>query len=67
MSIGAIGGNTAYAVSEAAQKPQGDEELTTVTVKCDQKHAHDRSCPQTVSTKPDPRAGEDGYLLNKTA
>lgn len=66
MSIGAIGGSTPYAAPEAAQKSQGAEEITTVTTQCDKKHAHDRSCPHTVSTRPAPKAGQDGYLFDKT-
>ena len=66
MSIGAIGGSAPYAAPQAANQPKSAEELTTVTTQCDKKHAHDRSCPHTVSTRPAPKAGEDGYLLDKT-
>lgn len=66
MSIGAIGGSTPYASPQAAGKPQGNEELTTVTTKCDKEHAHDPSCPHTVFTRPAPKAGENGYLFDKT-
>lgn len=66
MSIGAIGSSAPYAAPQAAGKPQGGEELTTVTTKCNKDHAHDRSCPNSVSTRPAPKAGEIGYLLDKT-
>lgn len=71
MSIGAIGGSTPYASPQAAGKPQGNDEITAVTIncdkkKCDEKRAHDRSCPHTVTTKPAPKAGENGYLLDET-
>lgn len=70
MSIGAIGGSTPYTSPQAAGKPQGTEE-TTVTInckkpECEEKRSHDRSCSNTVSTKPAPKAGENGYLLDKT-
>lgn len=64
MSIGAIGGGT-HAV------PQDNKEITTITTncnneECEKKQAHNRSCPHTVSTRPAPRVGEKGYLLDKT-
>lgn len=67
MSIGAIGGSAPYSAPEAAQKPQGKEELTTITTQCKKEHAHNQSCPHTVSTRPAPKAGENGYFLNEYA
>ena len=71
MSIGAIGGSTPYAAPPAEQNQQGAEEITTITTnckseKCEERRAHDRSCPHTVSTRPAPKVGENGYLLDKT-
>lgn len=63
MSIGAISNRA----TEAPQKKQGSEEMTTVTTKCDKDHQHDQSCPHTVSTKRAPEAGESGYLLDQKA
>lgn len=69
MPIGAIGGSAPYASPQAAGRPQGAEE-TTITIhcknpECAKKRAHDRSCPHTVTTRPAPKAGENGYLLDK--
>lgn len=66
MSIEAIGASAPSAAPEAAQKQAGAEEITTVTTHCDKQHAHDRSCPHTVSTKPAPRVGQNGYFIDKT-
>lgn len=40
------------------------KELTTVETHCNKKHAHNQSCPHTVSTTPAPKAGEPGNLLD---
>lgn len=47
-------------------KPQGGEQIATITTQCNKQHRHDKSCPHTVSTKPAPRVGADGFLFDKT-
>lgn len=75
MSVGSIGGMTPQAapyrsqpVANGAKKSEdsSDKELTTITTQCNKKHEHDRSCPHTVSTRPAPKAGEPGNLLDKS-
>lgn len=46
MSVGAIGVSTPYAASETAQKPQGVEELTAITINCKKEHAYIHECMQ---------------------
>lgn len=68
MSIGAISDNMPSgtpSMASMAQRAQGEEELTTVTTHCSKHHQHDQSCPHTVSTRPAPRLGEPGYLLDE--
>lgn len=65
MAIGAIGGGSPYPAQKAAEKLQGKEELTTITTQCKKEHEHDQSCQHTVSTRPAPKSGETGYLLDE--
>ncbi len=66
MPIEAMSGSTPLAMREM-QGPQGREQITTVTTKCDKKHNHNQSCPHTVSTTNAPKFGEKGYLLDQEA
>lgn len=64
MSIQPVGNSPASAAS-MPQKPQDAQEITTVTTHCNKRHQHDKSCPHTVSTRPAPKVGEPGYLLDE--
>lgn len=71
MSINSVGAGapqapSAYPSGKGADKAE-DKELTTVTTHCNKKHQHDQSCPHTTSTKPAPKSGEPGHLLDKNA
>lgn len=73
MSVSSINGMTPQSTpyhsqpaAGGAKKSENDgKELTTVTTHCNKNHEHDRTCPHTVSTKPAPKAGEPGYLLDE--
>ena len=67
MSISAVGAAQPSAPQRAGQQPEPTEELTTVTTHCNKKHLHDPSCPHTVTTRPAPKAGEPGRLLDQRA
>lgn len=65
MSITPISGATPAHAPEAPARAA--EELTTVTTHCDEKHWHDQRCPHSVTTRPAPRVGQPGYLLDQQA
>lgn len=52
MAMPAISGSTPYPAQDSMPKTRGQEEITTVTTKCNKDHWHDQSCPHTVTTKP---------------
>ena len=83
MSIGAVGGVSAQPdwagaapvsqeaqQSQAASKSEGEqknEQITTVTTHCNKKHWHGPECPHTTVTRPAPKQGQPGYLLDEKA
>lgn len=46
------------------EKEKGGQELTTVTTHCNMNHQHNQSCPHSTYTRPAPKAGEPGSIIN---
>ena len=46
------------------EKDEGGQELTTVTTHCNKHHQHDQSCPHSTYTRPAPKAGEIGSIID---
>lgn len=72
MSVGAIGGSAPYASPQVAGKPEKNDEIIVRAAKCDKKECEGKpehvngTCSSATTTKPAPKAGENGYLFDET-